>query len=170
MDVGLNDNNTRPGMPRVLKLKNGSYIMVHEGINIKPGGGIRYKISSDGLNWGTVTDFGPLIQAGNGNKPLNTPELGYLDDGSLHGVLFVRGMYDTNMPTKFFKNTNGGSGDWQEINAPLLINKAGEKQGGYSGTLLDLGNNTLLEVNSTYNGSYDEIRSAIITTTIAPSH
>lgn len=162
--VGKNDAPTgtkgwRPGMPRVTKLKNGSYFMAYENINCSsnyPGGVISFKTSTDGINWGTPSDLGTIVKTSDNQYAVQCPEIALVDDGSTNGRLFVRGMNDTCNTSKCFTSTDNGA-TWTTIDAPLTVNRKESVGSSWSGTLLPIGN-TLLEINNFFNGSYNEIR------------
>lgn len=164
IDVGVQDGNRRPGMPRVVKLKNSNYFMIYEVMNAPDhDGGIRYRTSADGINWGDATNLGTLIQTSNGDYPKQTPELGFIDDGSTNGRLFVRGMNDVipNRNSNCFTNTNNGLGTWEVTDSPLTLNGGQDVGAAWSGTYLSLNNSSMLEINTVYNGSFIEIKSAV---------
>lgn len=150
----------RPGMPRVIKLKNGSYFMVYESIGSTPApaGAVRFKISPDGLDWGSAGDPGKIVGTAT-STAFQCPEVGLVDDGSTYGRLFVRGMNDTCAGSKCFTSKDNGA-TWSEIDAPLTAFRNEHLRGNWSGTFLSDGN-ILYELNNCYNGSYNEIRCGI---------
>lgn len=158
--VGRNDAPTgtsgwRPGMPRVLKLKNGNYFMAYENINSTPAGAIRFKISTDGINWGNASDLGTLV-ATSTSGAYQCPEVALVDDGSTYGRLFVRGMNDSCSASKCFTSKDNGA-TWSEIDAPLTVVRNEGVGSSWSGTFVPVGN-VLYEINNYFNGSYNEIR------------
>ena len=159
--VGENDDTWRPGMPRVTKLKDGNYLMVYENNGSTPASSVRCRLSSDGVNWGTATDRGTLVGNIDDSYAIACPELGYIDDGSDEGRIFVRGMLDNCSPSKLFTSTDSGE-HWTVVDAPLNVVGNLDTKAGYSGTLLGLNSTDLLEINAVNNGSYNEITSNVL--------
>lgn len=145
----------RPGMPRVLKLKNGSYFMAYENINSTPGGEIRFKISTDGINWGDASNIGTVVGTST-STAYQCPEIALIDDGSTYGKLFVRGMNDDCSASKCFTSNDNGV-TWSEIDAPLTVVRNESVGSSWSGSFIADGN-VLYEINNYFNGSYNEIR------------
>lgn len=158
--VGDNDAPTgtkgwRPGMPRVLKLKNGNYFMAYENIHSNPTAAIRFKISSDGINWGNPSELGSLI-ATDHSMAFQCPEIALVDDGSVNGRIFVKGMNDSSGQGQCFTSTDNGA-TWEEMDAPLTAVRNESVGSSWSGTFVANGN-VLYEINNYFNGSYNEIR------------
>ncbi|MDQ6423144.1 AbfB domain-containing protein [Paenibacillus sp. LHD-117] len=160
--IGDNTNwGARPGMPRVVKHKNGTYYMFYEHFGAAPEGAVRFKTSSDGINWGTPSALGTLVGTGI-YRASQAPEIAYIDDGSANGRFYVRGMTDVvqNQNQMFTSADNGAT--WSLVDAPLTV--AGSNQNtpaGWSGTLIPLNNSMLLEVNTVKVGSRNEIRANV---------
>lgn len=164
IDVGIQDGKLRPGMPRVIKLKDDTYFMIYEVINAPENDGIvYYRTSPNGVNWGLATELGTPIKTESGYYPKQCPVLGFLDDSSSNGTIFVRGMNDVveNRNSSCFINTNNGIGKWEVTCSPLLLNGAQEEGAAWSGSFLDIDTSHLLEINTAYNGNYMEVRCAI---------
>jgi hypothetical protein len=159
--VGKNtDWNWRPGMPRVTRAKNGTYFMFYEHLGATPNFAVRFKTSTDGINWGDPSGLGAVVGVGF-YRASQTPEVAYVDDGSTYGRFYVRGMTDVvSNDNKMFTSSNNGA-TWSEIDAPLTISGSDNKPSGWSGTLLPLSNSLLLEVNSVKVGSINEIRANV---------
>ena len=155
--VGISEGNWRPGMPRVLKLKNGTYLMAYENICAEPNGIITVRHSADGIDWGNPMELG--IQVTDGESiARQCPMIAWIDDGSENGRIFLRGMNDNCSPSQCFTSTDNGY-TWSVIDAPLTAVRNEGVGSGWSGTFLAIGNK-LLEINNYYNGSYNEIRCA----------
>lgn len=152
---GVSPGNWRPGMPRVIKLKTGGYLMAYENIHFAQNGIVSVRHSADGLDWGSVTDVGTIVTTGS-NSAYQCPTIALIDDGSQYGRLFLRGMNDDCSPSQCFTSTDNGY-TWTLIDAPLTAVRNERVGSGWSGTFLSLGNK-LLEINNYYNGSYNEIR------------
>lgn len=152
---GVSEGNWRPGMPRVQKLKNGTYLMAYENINAQPYGAVTIRHSVDGLNWGNPLDLGIVVTDGV-YTAYQCPTIALIDDGTTNGRLFLRGMNDDCSPSQCFTSTDNGY-TWSLIDAPLTAVRNENVGSGWSGTFLAI-DNKLLELNNYYNGSYNEIR------------
>jgi hypothetical protein len=160
--VGKNtDTAWRPGMARVTRAKNGTYFMFYEHIGATPNLVIRFKTSTDGINWGDPSVLGAVVGAGFYHAS-QTPEAAYVDDGSTYGRFYVRGMTDAvSSHNKMFTSSDNGA-TWSEIDAPLTVSGSNlNTPAAWSGALLPLSNNLLLEVNTVFNGSINEIRANV---------
>lgn len=153
----------RPGMPRVQKLLNGTYMLVWENINvdrIEPEGTdypvdiLTCKISSDGINWGDPENLGTPIIAGD-DWAAASPKIALIDDGSTYGRLFVRGMNDQRSPSKCFTSTDNGE-TWSTIDSPITDTCNPKKGASWSGDYLVDGNK-LYEIINTYDGSRNHV-------------
>lgn len=152
---GVSPGNWRPGMPRVIRLKDGSYLMAHENINAEPYGSITIRRSADGLSWGDPLALGSVVTTGQ-YTAYQCPMITLIDDGSEFGRIFLRGMNDNCSPSQCFTSTDNGR-TWSLIDAPLTVVR-NEKVGScWSGTFVADGNK-LIELNNYYNGNYNEIR------------
>ncbi|SDS04433.1 BNR repeat-like domain-containing protein [Paenibacillaceae bacterium GAS479] len=155
------DWNWRPGMPRVLKAKNGSYFMFFEMLGAAPNFAVRFKTSPDGINWGSPTDLGKVVGTGI-YRASQTPEVAYIDDGTANGRFYVRGMTDVvSSANKMFTSGDNGA-TWTQMDAPLTVKGTNQSTpAAWSGTLLPLNSSLLLEVNTVKVGSRNEIRANV---------
>lgn len=145
--VAIGDSSSRPGMPVVRKLGNGSYAMAYELCRDSVGNAdqtcrIYLKTSSDGANWGTASSLGSLVQTADGRQLLHTPGLTWTPSGGPNGTLIVAGqrvVTGSDGPTTvvvpesgrvLFTNTNNGSGTWNAISAPVTIDPTGDYNNG----------------------------------------
>lgn len=162
LTVGSSTNlDWRPGMPRVVRVKNGTYFMFFEMLGAAPNFAVRFKTSTDGINWGSPTDLGTVVGTGI-YRASQTPEVAYVDDGSPNGRFYVRGMTDV-VPTanKMFTSSNYGA-TWSLVDAPLTVKGSNQNTpAAWSGTLLPLDHSLLLEVNTVKVGSRNEIRANV---------
>ena len=152
---GVSEGNWRPGMPRVQKLKDGTYLMAHENINASPNGAVTLRRSADGLSWGDPRELGSLVTTG-ADTAFQCPTLALVDDGSPCGRLFLRGMNDSCSPSLCFTSTDNGD-TWSLIDAPLTAVRNESRGSSWSGTFAASGAK-LLELNNYFNGEYNEIR------------
>jgi hypothetical protein len=121
---------SRPGMPVVRTLPDGTYIMIFE-VCARPG---QYdcatysRHSEDGWDWGDPEDHGDIITSVHGRYFAHAPTVAWADNGSKDGVLMVIGqllreadgtLAEGNGSTIFVNR--GGNGTWQEIPAPIAI-------------------------------------------------
>jgi len=152
------DWNWRPGMPRVLQVKNGTYFMFFEMLGAAPNFAVRFKTSTDGINWGSTTNLGTVVGTGI-YRASQTPEIAYIDDGTVSGRLYVRGMTDVvSSLNKMFTSGDYGA-TWTQVDAPLTVKGTDQSTpAAWSGTLLPLSNSLLLEVNTVKIGDRNEIR------------
>jgi hypothetical protein len=155
------DWNWRPGMPRVLKAKNGTYFMFFEMLGAAPNFAVRFKTSVDGINWGSATDLGAVVGTGI-YRASQTPEVAYIDDGTTNGRFYVRGMTDVvSSANKMFTSGNYGA-TWTQVDAPLTVKGSNQSTpAAWSGTLLPLTQSLLLEINTVKVGSRNEIRANV---------
>lgn len=155
--AGVSEGNWRPGMPRILQLKDGSYIMAYENISAVPNRAISIRHSADGLEWGGQLEYGIIVTDGEYTAH-QCPMIALIDDGTTYGRLFLRGMNDDCSPSQCFTSTDNGY-TWSLIDAPLTAVRNESVGSGWSGTFLAL-DDKLLEINNYYNGTYNEIRCA----------
>ncbi|XID90490.1 AbfB domain-containing protein [Paenibacillaceae bacterium WGS1546] len=160
--VGSSSNwDWRPGMPRVVQDKNGTYYLFFEMLGAAPNFAVRFKTSADGIDWGSPTDLGTVVGTGI-YRASQTPEVAYVDDGSPNGRFYVRGMTDVvSSANKMFTSADNGA-TWSEIDAPLTVKGSNQNTpAGWSGTLLPLDHSLLLEVNTVKVGNRNEIRANV---------
>lgn len=153
--AGVSEGNWRPGMPRVLRLKDGSYIMVYENIHTSENGIITVRHSRDGIDWGSPLEMGIPVTDGV-HTAFQCPTIALIDDGTANGRLFLRGMNDNCSASQCFTSTDNGY-TWSLIDAPLTAVRNEAVGSSWSGTFLTSGNK-LIEINNYYNGTYNEIR------------
>lgn len=152
---GVDPSMWRPGMPRVLQLKDGGYFMAYENIAAGHGGIITCRTSQDGLDWGPEQELGTAVTA-DGAAAYQCPMIALIDDGSAFGRIFLRGMNDSCSPSQCFTSTDKGA-TWQLIDAPLTARRYEPAGSGWSGTFVADGNK-LIELNNYFNESFNEIR------------
>ncbi|WP_238651887.1 AbfB domain-containing protein [Paenibacillus piscarius] len=160
--VGNSSNwDWRPGMPRVVKVNNGTYFMFFEMLGAAPNFAVRYKTSSNGVDWGSATDLGNVVGTGI-YRASQTPEIAYIDDGTASGRLYVRGMTDVvSSANKMFTSGDYGA-TWTQVDAPLTVKGSNQNTpAAWSGTLLPLSHSMLLEVNTVKVGGRNEIRANV---------
>ena len=139
-DVAVNDGVQRPGMPTVVKLPNGSYMMSFEdckgGYDPDEACSVYVKTSTDGETWTPASSLGSLVQTADGQHLLHTPYLAWSPGGGPDGTLIISGQrvvtgadgsvaVQPESGATLMVNTDLGSGNWDEIPAPFVINPTG---------------------------------------------
>ncbi|MES2732844.1 MAG: carbohydrate-binding protein [Bacteroidota bacterium] len=112
----------RPGMPRTVRMGNGRYIVVYEGIDVDPANSIHFKLSDDGLNWGNVNTIGTSIRSTDGHIPGGAPSVTWTPEGGPNGTVIVTSCGQDPMVsrgTDNFVNYNYGVGPWYRVQQPL---------------------------------------------------
>lgn len=145
--VAIGDGSSRPGMPVVRKLPNGSYALAFELCRDSVGNAdqtcrVYLKISPDGTSWGSPTDLGTLVQTADGRQLLHTPALAWSPAGGPNGTLIMSGqrvVTGADGPTTVVKpesgrvvfvNTALGTGPWQAVSSPVTIDPTGDYNNG----------------------------------------
>lgn len=145
--VAIGDSDSRPGMPVVRELGNGTYAMAYELCRDSIGNAdqtcrVYLKTSTDGTSWGSASSLGSLIQTPDGRQLLHTPALAWTPAGGANGTLIaagqrvVTGSDGSSTVVKpesgrvVFVNTNNGVGNWQVVSAPVTIDPTGDYNNG----------------------------------------
>lgn len=145
--VAVGDSSSRPGMPVVRKLGNGTYAMAYELCRDSVGNAdqtcrVYLKTSSDGASWGTASSLGTLIQTSDGRQLLHTPGLAWSPAGGPNGTLIAAGqrvvtgadgattVVKPESGRVVFVNTNNGVGAWSAVSAPVTIDPTGDYNNG----------------------------------------
>ncbi|MGV8968404.1 MAG: sialidase family protein [Cellulomonas sp.] len=145
--VAVGDSVSRPGMPVVRKLPNGSYALAYELCRDSVGNAdqtcrVYLKISADGASWGSPTSLGTLVQTADGRQLLHTPALAWSPAGGPNGTLIMSGqrvVTGADGPTTVVKpesgrvvlvNTHLGTGVWEAVSAPVTIDPTGDYNNG----------------------------------------
>lgn len=116
----------RPGMAVVSKMANGNRLMTYEVCGPAHGCDTYYRTSTDGWNWGTVTNLGTRIQLADGRHLAHAPTNKVMPDGS---ILVVGQLLMTSSNTiagqnglLIFKSASGNpAGPWSTIWAPVPV-------------------------------------------------
>ncbi|GAA1096681.1 MULTISPECIES: sialidase family protein [Streptomyces violaceusniger group] len=130
--IASNLASDRPGMPIVRKLPGGQYFMVYE---ICAAQGqyscvVHYRTSSDGWNWGDPAHLGYRPETADGKYFTHTPNLAWAPEpGNPRGKLFLVGQVLNNADgttatgsgATVWTNSNGGTGAWRSISAPVRV-------------------------------------------------
>ncbi len=134
------DNLARPGMQTIIQLPDGGYMMSYEmcrdATDPDHACQVYIKTSEDGLDWGTVSDPGTLVETSDDRQLLHTPYLAWSPAGGPNGTLLLSGQrvvtgstgsYDVEPESgkAIFANNQLGVGDWQELTAPITVDPTG---------------------------------------------
>lgn len=145
--VAIGDSSSRPGMPIVRKLPDGSYALAFELCRDAIGNAdqtcrVYLKKSPDGSSWGSPTDLGVLVQTADGRQLLHTPALAWSPAGGANGTLIMSGqrvvtgadgattVVKPESGRVVFVNTALGTGSWQAVSAPVTIDPTGDYNNG----------------------------------------
>lgn len=158
----------RPGMATVVQRTDGSYLMTYEvcGTGDQYDCAVHYRTSSDGANWGDITDIGPLVRTETGQYFTHAPTVAWLYNGTAAGRFVLVGQQfreadgsiSTTSGRTVLVNTENGNGNWFPINAPVAVpSPPNDYCPNYSSALLPSTDGTrLLEIATDYNGSVCE--------------
>lgn len=121
---------TRPGMPVVRQHPNGEYLMTYE-ICGQPGDNGRYdcatylRRSADGWNWGNPDDRGTLLTSAENRYFTHAPTIAIAEDGTLlvvgQQLRNADGSIAAGSGRTVLVDSDGGSGPWREIAAPVEV-------------------------------------------------
>lgn len=145
--VAVGDSSSRPGMPVVRKLGNGTYALAYELCRDSVGNAdqtcrVYIKTSADGAAWGAASSLGTLVQTVDGRQLLHTPSLTWSPSGGANGTLIMSGqrvVTGSDGPTTVvkpesgrvvFTNTALGVGAWQAVSSPVTIDPTGDYNNG----------------------------------------
>jgi hypothetical protein len=146
-DMAIADGLTRPGMPVIARVANGTYFMSYEVVG-KPGVALEprsnpahFRTSKDGVTWGDPADFGTFIQDRWRQYANGTPYLIWSPWGGPNGTLVVSARsilrYEIGrVGNGMLINRDNGRGLWTLIETPIVHNPATD---GYSQTMIALG-------------------------------
>ncbi|MFB4308732.1 sialidase family protein [Actinomadura sp. GTD37] len=152
----------RPGMPVVLRLPGGSYLMVYEVCGPSASCRVYLRRSADGWTWGAPAGRGTAPRTAAGRNLYHAPTVAWLPgDGPQGTVLLVGGvvrdakggLVRAASGTTLFANAANGDGVWSEAPAPVRVPFPSHPEhsdivcGNYSSSLLAVGDGKgLLEV------------------------
>lgn len=133
----------RPGMITVAKLPNGSYIATYEVVN-RPSQSqntapVYYKISPDGLDWGSTTSLGTPIQLSNGRGIGSSPYVTWVPGGGPEGMIVVAAKWSLTSSgaidggQNLYVNYNLGQGAWERLPMPVTYDASDTQGGNFSG-------------------------------------
>jgi len=138
-----NNSSDRPGMITVAKMPNGKYIATFEVVN-RPSQAqntapVYYKISNDGLNWGTTTSIGSPVVLANGRGIGSSPFVTWAPTGGPNGMLIVASKWSLTSGgaidggQNFYVNYNLGEGPWERLPMAVSYDASDTQGGNFSG-------------------------------------
>lgn len=138
-----NNSSDRPGMITVTKLPDGRYLGTWEVVN-RPSQSLNtapvyFKISNDGLNWGSTTSLGTQIALADGRSIGSSPYVKWVPSGGPKGMVVVAtkwsltsgGVIDGGQ--NFYVNYNLGEGPWERLPMAVTYDASDTQGGNFSG-------------------------------------
>ncbi|GAA2122760.1 RICIN domain-containing protein [Glycomyces algeriensis] len=133
----------RPGMITVTKLPDGRYMATFEVVN-RPSQSqntapVYYKISADGLNWGTTNSIGTQIKLADGRGIGSSPYVKWVPSGGPKGMVVVAskwsldGSGNIDGGQNFYVNYNLGEGPWERLPMAVTYDATDTQGGNFSG-------------------------------------
>lgn len=124
--VALEKQSLRPGMPTVVQMNDGRYIMAYEMVDEADGGNgnpVYYRFSKDGINWGDPKDSGTKLVTNKKVVPGSSPYLAYVPDYGEKGLLLMTSGFQTPGDARgnvVYYNTNlGDEKSWRVWYQPV---------------------------------------------------
>lgn len=140
VDIAIRDGRARPGMPTVVRLPDGRYVMSFENCQANTDAdqycSVYLKTSPDGQDWSPLAAIGTPIATAQGHRFLHTPTISWTPYGGRNGTLIATGQrvvsgadghltIEAESGRVLMVNTELGDGPWREIAAPLKIDPTG---------------------------------------------
>lgn len=133
----------RPGMITVTKLPNGKYIATFEVVN-RPSqqqntAPVYFKISDDGLNWGTTTSIGTAVTLADGRGIGSSPYVTWAPTGGPSGMIIIASKWSLTSGgaidggQNFYVNYNLGAGPWERLPMAVTYDATDTQGGNFSG-------------------------------------
>lgn len=138
-----NNSSDRPGMITVTKLPDGRYLGTWEVVN-RPSQSLNtapvyFKISADGLNWGTTTSIGSQVLLANGRGIGSSPFVKWMPGGGPKGMVVVASKWSLTSGgvidggQNFYVNYNLGEGPWERLPMAVTYDATDSQGGNFSG-------------------------------------
>lgn len=138
-----NNSSDRPGMITVTKLPDGRYLGTWEvvsrpsqSLNTAP---VYFKISNDGLNWGSTTSLGSPITLADGRGIGSSPYVKWVPGGGPKGMVVVASKWSLTSGgvidggQNFYVNYNLGEGPWERLPMAVTYDASDTQGGNFSG-------------------------------------
>ncbi len=133
----------RPGMITVAKLGDGRYMATFEVVN-RPSlsqntAPVYYKISNDGLNWGSTTSIGTPITLADGRGIGSSPYVKWVPSGGPKGMVVVASKWSLTSSgaidggQNLYVNYNLGDGPWERLPMAVTYDATDTQGGNFSG-------------------------------------
>jgi hypothetical protein len=138
-----NNTSDRPGMIIVTKLPDGRYLATFEVVN-RPSQSqntapVYYKISADGLNWGTTTSIGTKVALADGRGIGSSPYVKWVPSGGPKGMVVIASKWSLDASgnidggENFYVNYNLGEGPWERLPMAVTYDATDTQGGNFSG-------------------------------------
>jgi hypothetical protein len=138
-----NNSSDRPGMITVTKLPDGRYLGTWEVVN-RPSQAqntapVYFKISNDGLNWGTTTSIGTQVLLANGRGIGSSPFVKWVPGGGPKGMVIIASKWSLTSGgvidggQNFYVNYNLGEGPWERLPMAVTYDASDTQGGNFSG-------------------------------------
>jgi hypothetical protein len=138
-----NNSSDRPGMITVTKLPDGRYLGTWEVVN-RPSQSLNtapvyFKISNDGLNWGTTSSLGTQIALADGRSIGSSPFVKWVPSGGPKGMVVVASKWSLTSGgvidggQNFYVNYNLGEGPWERLPMAVTYDATDTQGGNFSG-------------------------------------
>jgi hypothetical protein len=139
-DIGVRNGLDRPGMPTVVRLPDGRFVMSYE--NCKAGRDANHvcfvylKTSPDGQDWTPIAGLGTPIMTADGKRFLHTPAIAWTPYGGPNGTLIAAGQrvvtgieghvkIEAETGQAMMINSRMGEGPWTLVAAPFKVDPTG---------------------------------------------
>lgn len=133
----------RPGMIVVTKMGDGRYMATFEVVN-RPSQSLNtapvyYKISNDGLNWGSSTSIGTAVTLADGRGIGSSPYVKWVPSGGPKGMVVIASKWSLTSSgaidggQNFYVNYNLGEGPWERLPMAVTYDATDTQGGNFSG-------------------------------------
>jgi hypothetical protein len=133
----------RPGMITVTKLGDGRYMATFEVVN-RPSlsqntAPVYYKISNDGLNWGSTTSIGTPVTLADGRGIGSSPYVKWVPSGGPKGMVVIASKWSLTSSgaidggQNLYVNYNLGEGPWERLPMAVTYDATDTQGGNFSG-------------------------------------
>lgn len=137
------NSSDRPGMITVTKLPDGRYLATFEVVN-RPSRSqntapVYYKISPDGLSWGSTTSIGSPVQLANGRGIGSSPYVTWVPTGGPKGMVVIASKWSLDASgnidggQNLYVNYNLGDGAWERLPMAVTYDATDTQGGNFSG-------------------------------------
>lgn len=138
-----NNVSDRPGMITVTRLPDGRYLATFEVVNrpsrTKNTAPVYYKISADGLSWGSTTSIGSPVLLADGRGIGSSPYVTWVPSGGPKGMVVIASKWSLDGTgtidggQNLYVNYNLGEGPWERLPMPVTYDATDTQGGNLSG-------------------------------------